>query len=152
MRQAKNDKLLHEAFVLTLSPVSRKEGVHSNLWCLNQKCLSVGCCTVKWLSWLEWHVSQGWQPANACPKIGNRRLISHDTTSVSLPVSGIYGHLATSLELHYLVHIYSLLWSVSVTFLTPIAGLKYELENEDDLKDKQDFMRPDPVHYPAQSK
>ncbi|XP_074649053.1 dynein axonemal assembly factor 5-like [Tubulanus polymorphus] len=27
-------------------------------------------------------------------------------------------------------------------------GLKYEEENEDDLKDKQDFMKPPPAHYP----
>ena len=30
-----------------------------------------------------------------------------------------------------------------------LLGLKYEGENEDDLKDKQDFVKPDPEHYPS---
>ncbi|KAK6170739.1 hypothetical protein SNE40_019054 [Patella caerulea] len=29
------------------------------------------------------------------------------------------------------------------------TGIKYERENEDDLKDKQDFAKEDPQHYPA---
>lgn len=29
-----------------------------------------------------------------------------------------------------------------------LAGIKYEQENEDDFKDKQDFVAPAPQHYP----
>lgn len=32
--------------------------------------------------------------------------------------------------------------------LYDVSGLKYQGENEEDLKDKQDFMKPDPDHYP----
>lgn len=33
-----------------------------------------------------------------------------------------------------------------------ISGLKYEKENEDDLKDKQDFEKEAPSHYPPNGK
>ena len=32
--------------------------------------------------------------------------------------------------------------------LDNVPGLKYERENEDDLKDKLDFVAPAPQHYP----
>ena len=34
---------------------------------------------------------------------------------------------------------------------TTISGLKYEDENENDLKDKQDFVKSDPENYPPNS-
>ena len=33
-------------------------------------------------------------------------------------------------------------------FSMGLAGIKYEQENEDDFKDKQDFVAPPPQHYP----
>ncbi len=33
-----------------------------------------------------------------------------------------------------------------------ISGLKYERENEEDMKDKLDFQAPPPEHYPPGGK
>ena len=42
--------------------------------------------------------------------------------------------------------------NVQSTYHDIISGLKYENENENDLKDKQDFEKEAPNHYPPNGK
>ena len=42
--------------------------------------------------------------------------------------------------------------NVQSTYHDIISGLKYENENENDLKDKQDFEKEAPSHYPPNGK
>jgi hypothetical protein len=38
---------------------------------------------------------------------------------------------------------------ITLNSLSYFSGIRYEQENEEDLKEKMDFLRTDPEHYPS---